>query len=145
MAFGLDDIIGAGLQIINKFIKDPEAQAQAQIEMMKIKQAESFKELETALQEKQMQADINKQEALHESVFVSGWRPFIGWVCGCSIALQFLVFPLMSWGFGFAGYIIAFPELPSEMLYGMIFGMLGIGGMRSYEKVRSAHQSKSGG
>ena len=140
---GLDALIASGLEILNKFIKDPQAQAQAQIEMMKIKQSESFKEIESALQEKQMQADINKVEAAYESIIVSGWRPFIGWVCGFSIALQFLVFPLLSWGFGFAGYVITFPALPSEMLYGMIFGMLGIGGMRSYEKVKS--KSKPGG
>jgi hypothetical protein len=145
MAFGLDSIIGAGLEIINKFIKDPKEAAQAQIEMMRIKQAESFKEIEAALQEKQMQADINKTEASHESIFVAGWRPFIGWVCGLSIALQFLIFPLLSWGFGFAGYVIMFPELPSEMLYGMIFGMLGIGGMRSYEKTKGTSKKRVGG
>lgn len=141
---GLDLIIGEGLKIINKFIKDPEAQAAAQLEMLKVQQSSDFKQIEAALQEKQMQADINTVEAANENTFVSGWRPFIGWVCGCSIALQFLVFPLLSWSFGFAGYAISFPELPSEMLYGMIFGMLGIGGMRSYEKVKSS-TAKPGG
>lgn len=138
MALGLDLILGAGLEIINKFIKDPQEQARAQIEMLQIKQSEIFKEIDAVLQEQQMQADINKVEAAHESIFVAGWRPFIGWVCGCSIALQFLIFPLMAWSFGFAGYFITFPELPTEMLYGMIFGMLGIGGMRSYEKVKGS-------
>lgn len=141
---GLDTIIAEGLKIVNKFIKDPQEAAKAQIQMLEIKQSTEFKQIESALQEKQMQADVNKVEASNEHLFVSGWRPFIGWVCGCSIALQFLVFPLLSWGFGFAGYAISFPELPSEMLYGMIFGMLGIGGMRSYEKVKSS-TNKPGG
>lgn len=135
--FGLDSIITAGLQIINKFIKDPEQAAQAQIEMMKIKQSSEFKEIDATLQQAQMQADTNKVEASNEHVFVSGWRPFIGWICGVSIGLQFIVFPLLSWGFQLYGTPIVFPELPSDMLYSMIFGMLGIGGMRTYEKIKS--------
>lgn len=142
MAFGLDDILAAGLKIIDKFIPDPEAKARAQLEMMNIKQAEEFKKIDAALQEQQMQADINKQEAASDHIFVAGWRPFIGWVCGLALALQFLIFPLMAWIALFWQVTLTFPELPVEMFYGLLFGMLGIGGMRSWEKSKGV---KNGG
>lgn len=142
MAFGLDDIIASGLKIIDKFIPDPEAKARAQLEMMQIKQAEAFKEIDASLQTMQMQADVNKIEAASDHVFVSGWRPFIGWVCGLSLALQFLIFPIAAWMALYWHVTLTFPALPTEMFYGLLFGMLGIGGMRSWEKTKGV---KNGG
>ncbi len=134
--FGLDDIIGEGMKIIDKFIPDPQAKMNAQIEMMKITQADKFKEIDAALQEQQMQADINKQEAINESVFVSGWRPFIGWICGAAFGLQFVVFPVSVFALGFFKITTAMPVLPMEALMTVLLGMLGLGGMRSWEKVQ---------
>lgn len=142
MAFGLDDIIAEGLKIINKFIPDPQAQVAAQLEMMKIKQADAFKELEVQLQEQQMQADINKQEAASDHVFVSGWRPFIGWVCGVGFALQVIVFPIVSTAAVALGHPLVMPEMPIEVLMVNLMGMLGLGGYRSWEKVKGV---KNGG
>lgn len=133
---GLDDIIGEGMKIIDKFIPDPQAKMNAQIEMMKITQADKFKEIDAALQEQQMQADINKQEASNESVFVSGWRPFIGWICGAAFGLQFVVFPVSVFGLGFFKITTQMPVLPMEALMTVLLGMLGLGGMRSWEKVQ---------
>lgn len=142
MAFGLDDIIAEGLKIINKFIPDPQAQVAAQLEMMKIKQADAFKELEVQLQEQQMQADINKQEAASDHVFVSGWRPFIGWVCGVGFSLQVIVFPIVSTAAVALGHPLVMPEMPIEVLMVNLMGMLGLGGYRSWEKVKGV---KNGG
>ena len=142
MAFGLDDIIAEGLKIINKFIPDPQAQVQAQLEMLRIKQQDTFKELELQLQEQQMQADINKQEAASDHVFVSGWRPFIGWVCGVGFALQVIVFPIVSTAAVALGHPLVMPEMPIEVLMVNLMGMLGLGGYRSWEKVKGV---KNGG
>lgn len=143
MAFGLDDIISEGLKIVNKFIKDPEAQAQAQIEMMKIAQQDKFKEIDATLQTAQMQANINQVEAAHANVWVAGWRPFIGWICGFSLALQFLIFPLAYWGGMIAGITISWPSLPTELIWSMLAGMLGIGAQVSYEKVKGVVKGAS--
>lgn len=142
MAFGLDDIIAEGLKIINKFIPDPQAKIEAQLEMMKIKQADAFKEIEAQLQEQQMQADINKQEAASDHVFVAGWRPFIGWVCGVGFALQVIIFPIVSTAAVALGHPLAMPEMPIEVLMVNLMGMLGLGGYRSWEKVKGV---KNGG
>lgn len=143
MVFGLDDIIAEGLKILNKYIPDPQAQAQASIDMMKIKQADAFKEIEAALQADQMQADINKVEAASDHVFVSGWRPFIGWVCGAGLALQVIIFPCISTVVSLIlGHPPIMPEMPIEVLMVNLTGMLGLGAYRSYEKVKGV---KNGG
>ena len=135
MAFGLDDIIAEGLKIINKFIPDPQAQVQAQLEMLKIKQADSFKELEVQLQEQQMQADINKVEAASDHIFVSGWRPFMGWICGLGFAMQVIFFPLAATVSVVIGHPIQMPEMPIEVLMTTLMGMLGLGYYRTREKM----------
>ena len=87
------------------------------------------------------QLDINKQEAAHHSIFVAGWRPFIGWVCGFGIAWQFIITPLISWAMLFymaahpEAVIPAAPELDMTELFGLVFAMLGMGGLRTYEKL----------
>lgn len=136
MAFGLDDIIAEGLKIINKYIPDSQAQVNAQIEMMKIKQLDAFKEMETALQEKQMQADINKVEAASDKVFVAGWRPFIGWICGVGLGLQVIIFPLVATVAAAIGISFTLPEMPVEVLMVNLTGMLGLAGARSWEKIK---------
>lgn len=136
MAFGLDDIIASGLKIIDKFIPDPEAKARANLEMMQIKQAEAFKELEVALQEQQMQADINKVEAASDKVFVAGWRPFIGWICGVGLGLQVIIFPLVATVAAAMGVSVTMPEMPVEVLMVNLTGMLGLAGARSWEKIK---------
>lgn len=83
------------------------------------------------------QLRINQQEAAHDSIFVAGWRPFIGWVCGVSLAWQFI-------GLRVALFITAtfkleigpLPEFDYAQLTPILLGMLGLGAMRSYEKVK---------
>lgn len=135
MAFGLDDIIGAGLSIINKFIPDPAQKAQAAYEMAQLQQQEEFKQLDAQIQQMQMQTDVNKVEASNQSIFVAGWRPFIGWVCGSGLAYQYLLDPLMSW----AAVINHWPVPPSldlGTLITMLGGLLGLGAMRTTEKIK---------
>ncbi len=76
------------------------------------------------------QLEVNKTEAQHGSIFVAGWRPFIGWVSGVGLATQAIILPLvgMIWGLTYT--------LDTTLLITTLAGMLGIGGMRTYEKVR---------
>lgn len=103
-----------------------------------------------ALEERKIQSEeiqgqlaVNTAEAKHKSVFVAGWRPFIGWVGGSALAYQFILYPLGLWllamlkGFGVVPQEIEPPPvLPTEALWTVISGMLGIAGMRSYDKKR---------
>lgn len=83
----------------------------------------------------QAQAEVNKTEAASSSFFVAGWRPWIGWVCGTGLAVQFLVGPLFTWIAALFGKNVVFPELDLSTLLTLLAGMLGLSGMRTAEKI----------
>ena len=87
----------------------------------------------------QSQNEVNAIEARHASVFVAGWRPFIGWVCGFSVAYNFIVHPLLTWmaEIWFPG--MEPPALNIEGLMSIVMGMLGLGAMRTYEKYKNVN------
>ena len=83
------------------------------------------------------QAEINKVEAGHRSIFVAGWRPFIGWVCGFALAYSFILRDLAVWTINsFAPHIVAPPALHLEHLISIVLALLGLGGLRSFEKMK---------
>jgi hypothetical protein len=89
------------------------------------------------------QLDVNALEAKHKSVFVAGWRPFIGWIGGAALAYQFLLYPLLLWGVALSGVdIVAPPVLDADALWVLVSGMLGIAGMRSFDKSRSTQTDR---
>jgi hypothetical protein len=107
------------------FIPDPNERARAQQELL------------TALINAQnAQLDVNKTEAQHTSLFVAGWRPFIGWTCGCALAYQFILRPLLPWLALVSGTQV--PEMPNldDSLMELVMAMLGLGGLRTFEKIK---------
>jgi hypothetical protein len=82
------------------------------------------------------QLDINKEEAKSSSMFVAGWRPFIGWVCGTALAYQFVGAPVGLWLSQIAGYVIPEPPTLDKTLWELVFAMLGMGGLRTFEKLK---------
>lgn len=92
-------------------------------------------QLAANVQAAQMQSDVNKVEAANTRVFVSGWRPFIGWVCGCGLGSQFIVGPLVTWVASLSGHPVNYPSLDMGTLLTLLLGMLGLGGMRTFEKI----------
>lgn len=77
---------------------------------------------------------INKVEASHSSIFVSGWRPFIGWICGCALAFQYLVRPFWIWVAATWWPGSPVPPTLDGMLWELVMGMLGLGGLHTIEK-----------
>lgn len=134
----LEILIGPISQIINKLIPDKAAAAQAQLELLKLQQAGELKELDAIIALGQQQSDVNKVEAASTDPFTSRWRPFIGWVCGTGLAVQFVVSPLVTWGTRLAGHPVDFPALDMGTLLTLLLGMLGLGGMRTVEKIKGA-------
>lgn len=108
-------------------IPDPKARERAQLEM----QGELLKAL---VSESQGQAEINKVEAAHQSLFVAGWRPAIGWACAIGFGWTFVGFPMFSWLFALIGVATPLPEINSAILMELTFGMLGMGALRSFDK-----------
>jgi hypothetical protein len=83
----------------------------------------------------QGQLEINKMEAQHGSIFVAGWRPAIGWICGSALGWNFIVQPIITWAAFISGVDMAdAPRLDTGELTTILLGMLGLGGLRTYEK-----------
>ncbi len=130
------DFLPTIAKVIDKLIPDPQAKAQAQLDLLKLQQAGEFKELDADLALKLEQIKVNALEAQSPDFFRGGWRPFVGWVCGTGLAVQFLVAPLASWAAALYGHAIAFPSLDMGTLMTLLGGLLGLGGMRTAEKLQ---------
>lgn len=91
------------------------------------------------------QLRVNEAEARHESIFVAGWRPFIGWVCGSALAWQFVGLQVCQFLLKLAKVDVGpLPTFDYAELSPILLGMLGLGAMRSYEKVKGANEAKVG-
>tara|TARA_R100001086_G_scaffold222890_1_gene140485 strand:+ start:54 stop:434 length:381 start_codon:yes stop_codon:yes gene_type:complete len=82
------------------------------------------------------QIEVNKAEAAHRTVFVAGWRPFIGWTCGLALSYHFILQPIIVFTMSVNGLAYDLPEFDMGSLMTIILGMLGLGGMRSFEKFK---------
>ena len=98
-------------------------------------------ELSAAVVLVQSQLEINKVEAANPSVFVSGWRPFIGWVCGGACAWNWVGIPMAKILLGFTGVALAISPADLSEMMPVLLGMLGLGGLRTVEKLNGAHRS----
>lgn len=127
----IETIIGIGAKILDRVIPDKAERDRAQAELIKMQVSGELSQLAGQL-------EVNKTEASHQSVFVAGWRPFIGWVCGVALAYQFILRPIISWLAPSMGYSIASMPGLDDNLWELMFGMLGLGGLRSYEKIKLA-------
>jgi hypothetical protein len=95
-------------------------------------------QLAAALQIVQGQLEINKAEAASPNVFTSGWRPFIGWVCGSAFAWNWIGLPVAVFVSNYAGHPLQVSPADMSEMMPVLMGMLGLAGLRSFEKVRGA-------
>jgi len=126
-------LLDAGLKVLDRVIPDPQAKAQAQLELLKLQQAGEFRALEADLQLALAQTKINEVEAAAPDAFRGGWRPAAGWVCVAGLGYQFLFQPLAAWSGGIQGWP-APPVLELGDLMGLLFGLLGLGTLRTVDK-----------
>jgi len=132
------ELIPAMSKLLDKIIPDPEARQKAKLELLSAERNSDLEEFKLALSADQMQTDINKIEAASPDIFVAGWRPFIGWVCGFAFAYHFIVQPLLAFGIANAGGEVKLPTFDMDALSTVLMGMLGLGGLRTIEKIKSA-------
>ena len=125
----LPSLLPALTEVLDRVVPDKAAAVKAKLEM-------EARLLEAATTQASQQAEINKVEASHQSIFVSGWRPYIGWVCGMAIAWAFLLAPMLSWLLPVVGVVAVVPPLQTEFLLELVFAMLGLGGLRTFEKLK---------
>jgi len=82
------------------------------------------------------QLEVNKAEAASRNIFVAGWRPFVGWTCGMALAYTYVVQPILVFGLAHYGYWVDLPPLDMSTMMPVLLGMLGLGGLRSFEKYK---------
>ena len=126
----LPQLLPAVTDIVGRFLpEDKEAKAKAEREIEK-QLATHLAKIDIA------QLDINKQEAAHRSIFVAGWRPFIGWTCGIALADTYVLQPILVFGLAQSGYLVDLPKMQLGEMMPVLMGMLGLGGLRTFEKFK---------
>tara|TARA_Y100001937_G_scaffold99851_1_gene136460 strand:+ start:21 stop:404 length:384 start_codon:yes stop_codon:yes gene_type:complete len=124
----VSQLVGPVTGLLDKFIEDKDQKAALAHEIATMSEKHAHEALKGQL-------EINKVEAAHHSVFVSGWRPCIGWVCALGLFYNVIVANIL-------GIWVDVPEVDTTLLVPVMMGMLGIGAMRSYEKVKGVSREK---
>ena len=127
-------VINGVISVIDKVIPDPSQKAAAQLAVLQLQQTGQLEQLKADVQASLAQVDVNKVEAASPSLFKSGWRPAVGWICAVALGVQFLLNPIGSWVAALMGHPVQFPPLDLSTLMTLLFGMLGMGAMRSFDK-----------
>ena len=126
----LPSILPAVTNVIGRFLpEDKEAKAKAEREIEQ--------QLTTHLAKIDLaQLDINNTEAAHRSIFVAGWRPFIGWTCGVALAWTYVMTPILNFILAQTGHLMELPAMDMSQMMPVLMGMLGLGGLRTFEKFK---------
>jgi hypothetical protein len=131
----LNALIGPVTGLLDKFIEDKDHKSALAHEIATMSQ-------KYAQESVLAQLEVNKVEAAHKSLFVAGWRPFIGWTCGLGMFGNFITIPFSNFVLALLEYDIVIPLVPLETMMPVLMGMLGLGAMRTYEKKNSVHRDK---
>lgn len=115
--------------ITGEAISDPDKMAEIEFKLRELEQASNMGQIA-----------VNMEEAKHSSLFVAGWRPFIGWVGGVSLAYSFIVQPSIMWYAEFSEHAISAPTLETGVLMNLVLAMLGFGGLRTFEKYKGINK-----
>ncbi len=129
----IDKLIGPVTGLLDKFIEDKDQKARLAHDLATMADNHA-QELAKA------QLEVNKVEAAHHSLFVSGWRPFIGWTCGLGMFGNFITIPFANFVLALLEISIVIPLVPLETMMPVLMGMLGLGAMRTYEKSKDVHR-----
>ena len=126
----LQQLIGPVAGLLDKFIEDKDQKTKLAHEIATMAERHAQEQVLAQL-------EVNKAEAAHRNLWVAGWRPFIGWICGAAMAWHFLLLPMLTSVAGVLGYPV--PDLMGfdmDSLMTVLLGMLGLGGMRTFEKAK---------
>lgn len=121
-------LLDFGKGLLDRFFPDPEKKAQAEREFMLLLQEQDFRKVIAQL-------EVNAKEAASPHLWVAGWRPFVGWCCGAGFLWATIGHPVVGWIAAAKGWP-APPAIDTEVLMYVLGGMLGLGGLRSYEKAK---------
>lgn len=129
-------ILEIGGKVIDRLWPDPLQRDAAKLELFKLQQQGAFKESEQMFEIAKGQIAVNKEEAATGNLFIGGWRPFIGWTCGAAFAYKFVLAPAVAFTLNAYGNPVVLPVLDFTEMSSVLLGMLGLGAMRTVEKVK---------
>lgn len=132
----IDGVFNVGMKLIERFFPDPATADAAKLKLLEMQQAGELAQLAADTDLAKGQLRVNEVEAGNASWFVAGWRPFIGWTCGAAFAYKFVLAPFIVLGLTAAGHPISLPVLDFTEMSTILLGMLGLGGLRSIEKIK---------
>ncbi|AUR95509.1 holin [Vibrio phage 1.208.B._10N.222.52.A7] len=132
----LTSIFSLGETVINKIWPDENKRAEEMRKLEALRQTGDLAQLEAHVKLMVGQMEVNKAEAAHRSIFVAGWRPAIGWICAVAIGWNFIGYPIAEMVNAFLENPAVLPEIATDNLFELVLGMLGLGGLRTYEKKR---------
>jgi hypothetical protein len=132
-------VIEAASKALDRIFPDPNQAAAAKLELLKMQQAGELRQLDADVQLALQQMQINMIEASSTNPWASGWRPAAGWAGVAGMAYTAILQPLLAWGSAVKGWPIP-PDVGSEELWAVLFGLLGLGTLRSYDKTRGTAQ-----
>lgn len=139
----ISGLFSAAQSLIERFFPDPEKKAAAQLELLKMQQNGDLAQLAAETDLAKLQVQVNLEEAKSTNLFVAGWRPFIGWICGCGLAYVSIIEPLARFAaqvwFHYTG---AFPVIDTTITMQVLLGMLGLAAARTVEKVRNVEGNR---
>lgn len=130
----LTAILNVGESVINRIWPDANKRAEEMRKLEELKRAGDLAQLEAHVKLLTGQMQVNAEEAKHKSVFVAGWRPACGWVGGIAFCYAAVLEPFMRFVATLNGYDGEFPQLDTTLTMQILFGMLGLGVMRSFDK-----------
>lgn len=123
--------------VFDRVLPDPTAAAAAKLQVMELAQKGELAQLSAETQLAMGQVEVNKAEASSGSAWAAGWRPLVGYVCAVALAWDMVLKPLGLTVWVLAGHPApVLPDLSSEQLYSLLFGLLGLGSLRSFEKAK---------
>lgn len=123
--------------MFDRIFPDQKVAGEAKLEVMRMAQAGELAQLDAELKLATGQIEVNKVEASSESLFVSGWRPAVGWTCGAALAFKFIGGPSAVVVMAMLGHPITLPEFDFSEMSTILIGMLGLGGLRTIEKIKA--------
>ena len=132
--------LDVGKSLIEKIWPDPVKQSQEIRKLEELHQKGDLAVLNAEVQLLLGQINVNAAEANHKSIFVAGWRPFVGWVCGFGLLYASVIEPLMRFIATVNDYTGTFPVLDTTITMQVLLGMLGLGLMRTKEKEKGTHK-----
>jgi hypothetical protein len=123
-------ILGLGSTLIDRLIPDKIAAAAAKAQLLEMQTKGELDQISA-------QIEVDRQESASQYVFVAGWRPFIGWICGLALAVDFIVRPVFSWVCNLSHHSADFPTLDMTELMPLVLGMLGMTAAHAWEGIQN--------